>query len=80
MGNMSYCQFENTATDMQQCINTLEENDWSVGEVMQSASSVYEATAIIEFIKLCLRVAEAIDQDELEDIQDGYTAGDTTDS
>lgn len=74
MGNMSYCQFENTASDMQQCINTLEEYEWNVAEVIESASSEFEARAITRFVKLCLQVVENIDYDELEDADDANSA------
>jgi uncharacterized protein YhfF len=45
MPNMSYCRFENTTKDMQDCINAIEE-----GETKDL--SRYEASALREFLDL----------------------------
>lgn len=45
MANMSYCRFENTTRDMQDCINAIEE-----GETTEL--SRYEASALREFLDL----------------------------
>ena len=45
MPNMSYCRFENTTKDMQDCINAIEEGD-------TRDLSRYEASALREFLAL----------------------------
>ena len=45
MPNMSYCRFENTTRDMQDCINAIEEGD-------TRNLSRYEAAALREFLNL----------------------------
>ena len=45
MPNMSYCRFENTVTDMQDCINAIEERD-------TDSLSSYEVNALREFKEL----------------------------
>ena len=45
MANMSYCRFENTTKDMQDCINAIEEGD-------TRNLSRYEASALREFLNL----------------------------
>jgi len=51
MPNMSYCRFENTTKDMEDCINAIEEGD-------TKNLSRYEASALREFLHL----ADAIKQ------------------
>ena len=45
MANMSYCRFENTTKDMEDCINAIEEGD-------TKDLSRYEASALREFLHL----------------------------
>ena len=45
MANMSYCRFENTTKDMEDCINAIEEGD-------TKDLSRYEASALREFLDL----------------------------
>tara|TARA_R100001244_G_scaffold125681_1_gene95683 strand:+ start:112 stop:309 length:198 start_codon:yes stop_codon:yes gene_type:complete len=45
MANMSYCRFENTTRDMQDCIDAIEEGD-------ANELSRYEASALREFLAL----------------------------
>jgi hypothetical protein len=51
MANMSYCRFENTTKDMQDCLYAIEEGD-------TKDLSRYEASALREFLDL----ADAIKQ------------------
>ena len=51
MANMSYCRFENTTKDMQDCLYAIEEGD-------TRDLSRYEASALREFLDL----ADAIKQ------------------
>lgn len=41
MANMSYCRFENTARDISDCINALDESDWNLNKMVKNASSKY---------------------------------------
>lgn len=63
MANMSYCRFENTANDIKDCIEALDDGDWDLEEMMKNASSEYEAKAMKRFVKLCKRVANGFDGD-----------------
>ena len=45
MANMSYCRFENTTRDMQDCLYAIEEGD-------TRNLSRYEASALREFLNL----------------------------
>jgi hypothetical protein len=45
MANMSYCRFENTTKDMQDCLYAIEEGD-------TKDLSRYEASALREFLAL----------------------------
>ena len=45
MANMSYCRFENTTKDMQDCLYAIEEGD-------TKDLSRYEASALREFLNL----------------------------
>ena len=57
---MSYCRFENTVSDMQDCIDALDNADWDLDEMIRNASSEQEAKAIKEFIELCQDVSRMI--------------------
>jgi uncharacterized protein YhfF len=49
MANMSYCRFENTTKDMQDCIYAIEEGD-------TKDLSRYEAAALREFLDLAKEI------------------------
>ena len=49
MPNMSYCRFENTVTDMQDCINAIEERD-------TDELSSYEVNALSSFLDLAREI------------------------
>jgi hypothetical protein len=58
MGNMSYCRFENTSSDIADCIEALDDANWDLEEMIKNASSEYEIVGIKRFIELCREVAE----------------------
>tara|TARA_R110001583_G_C5452074_1_gene391014 strand:- start:171 stop:425 length:255 start_codon:yes stop_codon:yes gene_type:complete len=62
MANMSYCRFENTLGDLQDCHEALE----NIYEEIQDMST-YEKQSLIPFIELCKEIANEF---ELEDIQE----------
>jgi hypothetical protein len=65
MPNMSYCQFENTASDMQQCLDTLAEaveSGMSYDQFLANLSSDYERRAIPRLAELLLSMGEAFEQ------------------
>ena len=44
MPNMSYCRFQNTLSDLEDCIDSLDEGDWELSEEeMQAAKDLFEA-------------------------------------
>ena len=49
MRNMSYCRFENTVTDMRDCINAIEERD-------TDELSSYEVNALSSFLDLAREI------------------------
>ena len=65
MANMSYCQFENTASAMQQCFDTLQEavdNGLSFDQFMERLSSDYERSGARRMADLMLDMAGAFEQ------------------
>jgi hypothetical protein len=65
MANMSYCQFENTASAMRQCLDTLEEaveNGLSYDQFLAKLSSDYERRAIPRLAELLLSMGEVFEQ------------------
>lgn len=58
MSNMSYCRFENTIQDMQDCIEALGNSCHDLEAMMKSASSREEARAMKQFITMCREVTE----------------------
>lgn len=62
MGNMSYCRFRNTLTDLRDCYE-------SMGEFVDAEGDGYdnEATARRNLIALCQRIATDYG-DEVEDV------------
>ena len=63
MGNMSYCRFENTSSDLRDCMEALEELD--VEQVAEM--SEYERDGLIELIQLANEISN---QFSLEDTQE----------
>ena len=62
MGNMSYCRFQNTAKDFQDCVNAMNEG---------LELSKREQESFIRMVKLCREVAEnyeGMDDDELREL------------
>ncbi len=58
MGNMSYCRFENTAQDLRDCLNNLDDD---------LTQSLREVRARIELVKLCQRIVGEADMETYED-------------
>lgn len=54
---MSYCAFENTVDDMNQCVEKLKEHDYCLDSIKQNCSE-QEYNAAVRFIELCKEVAE----------------------
>jgi len=59
MSNMSYCRFENTAKDLQDCLEAIEK-----GEI-NDLGSQYEVDALEQLLDLCKEVVAW--KDEIED-------------
>ncbi len=59
MGNMSYCRFENTARDLQDCLDAIEN-----GEI-NDLSSQYEVDGLEELLEICKNIVTY--KDEIED-------------
>ncbi len=57
MSNMSYCRFENTVPDLQDCYDALSDAG-SIKEMEDNASSEFEKKAIRKLVKLCKEIAD----------------------
>jgi hypothetical protein len=68
MPNMSYCRFENTAKDMQDCVYAIEERD--VYEF-----SDYELRGFKNVLELAREIVDM--EDDIEKIIDYYESTDT---
>ena len=69
MANMSYCRFENTYVDLQDCYDALTEAG-GIKEVEENANQ-YEKKYIRKLVELCKDiVADFGDEDEDEDDDD----------
>lgn len=65
MANMSYCQFENTVRDMQQCLNTLHEaadEGLSFDQFMVDLSSEYEKRSVRNMVHLMVAMQQAFER------------------
>ncbi len=62
MSNMSYCRFENTARDLQDCLDAIQD-----GEI-NDLGSQYEVDALEELLDLCKEVVAY--KNEIEDAID----------
>ena len=65
MANMSYCRFENTTRDIEDCLNAIEYN-----EVSASDLSNYEANALRDFVSLAKEIVSY--EDQINDILTEY--------
>lgn len=54
MGNMSYCRFQNTLGDLQDCARALRQADDLPGQ----KRSPREFEAMVDLVKLCTKIAE----------------------
>jgi DnaJ-domain-containing protein 1 len=65
MANMSYCRFENTAGDMNDCLNDLVDAvdaGLSMAQFMDRLSSAYERRSVQRMIDLLGQLSEAFEQ------------------
>ena len=63
MGNMSYCRFENTARDLQDCVNAI--NRGEIDELND-----YEVEGLRDILELCKEILE--DQENIQEILNNY--------
>lgn len=63
---MSYCAFENTALDLQQCIDLMEDCD-SLEEFIESRSSDHEKHAVKNLVDLAQEFLERVRQ--IDDVE-----------
>lgn len=63
MPNMSYCRFENTVNDMQDCLNAIEDNECN-------SLSEYEIKALQHFLELGRVIVDH--EDNIEQILEQY--------
>jgi intergrase/recombinase len=63
MGNMSYCRFENTLRDLEDCHSALNRIYDEVNEM-----SKYEKNAVVELVDLCKIISHEWAANEIEEI------------
>ena len=63
MGNMSYCRFENTARDLQDCVNAI--NRGEIDELND-----YEVEGLRDILELCKEILD--DQENIQEILENY--------
>ena len=63
MGNMSYCRFENTARDLQDCVNAI--NRGEIDELND-----YEVEGLRDILELCEEILN--DKDNIKEILNNY--------
>ena len=68
MSNMSYCRFENTARDLEDCLDAIQS-----GEI-NDLGSQYEVDALEELLDLCRNVVAY--KDEIQDAIDNNNNND----
>ena len=56
MANMSYCRMENTARDLQNCVNAIEDGEYTPGEM--SASEMRGLRDIVELAEVITQQLE----------------------
>ena len=61
MANMSYCRMRNTANDLQDCINAIEEREY-IGGI-----SIVEKRSLNEILELAQHLVDNL-QDEIEEM------------
>ena len=54
---MSYCRFENTKSDLADCLEALDEYDYDV-ETMANDLSDTEASAMRRLVEMCQQIAD----------------------
>ena len=57
MGNMSYCRYENTSKDLQDCVDTLWDSDCS-----EDLSSIYEVRGLKKLLDLAHEIVDMEDK------------------
>ncbi len=65
MANMSYCRFENTYKDLQECYNALIEAG-GIEEVEETANK-YERKYVRKLVQLCKDIVSDFSDEEEED-------------
>ena len=63
MGNMSYCRFENTANDLQDCVNAIDRGE-------TDELNEYEKSGLAEILKLSEYIVDM--EDYINDILNDY--------
>jgi hypothetical protein len=68
MPNMSYCRFENTVREIEDCIYDAEDNDYNVKNIIANANK-YERPYILRFFQLCRKVHEEFDDEKMKELE-----------
>ena len=77
MANMSYCRFENTTSDLDDCLSVLQEaldEGVSLKDFHKSLSSEYERRALRRMIAICEEIVNTTEQ--MEELEEGVLVDD----
>jgi len=67
MGNMSYCRFQNTLSDLEDCADVLNNQQLTDTDEHDELLSRDEFNAAIELIEKCRMIAEQFEDVDLDD-------------
>jgi len=78
MSNMSYCRFQNTVSDLEDCFDAMCGND----EYYQSKADISEEElcALERMIEICRDIVNMADDDEIVLLQEGVKVTDVEDN
>jgi hypothetical protein len=62
MGNMSYCRFENTARDLRDCLDAIQNNDLK-------EMSGYEMNGFLALVEVCKTIASIYEDFDADDLK-----------
>lgn len=72
MSNMSYCRFENTLADLEDCRRVLEEDELTGVNEYGEHLSEHEFNKALELISTCKEIASMFENYESDELREQY--------
>lgn len=72
MSNMSYCRFQNTSIDLQDCKEVLDNDELTNKDSDGDFLSREEFEAAIEIIEMAKEIAEMFEDEDLDELREQY--------